>query len=272
MICNCLLGRGIGVLLLCAGFFGPVAAQEQDPANQAVPEPELLVPEGTTIPIVLSTFLNSRSTQVGDSFYADTTYPIWIQQRLVVPRGSIIKGTVTHVQRPGRIKGKGQVAIRFDNILLPNGVTRDLTAELQGIHGPGAEKIDRQTETIEMDGSKGRDAGDIASGGGQGAIIGAIAGGGKGAAIGGGVGGAVGLATVLFSRGRELVLEPGTQFDIVLKKTLRFAYGETDFTNQELNSAGYVTRTRPRYNRDQDRDGAQSGRRGFPSPLGFPWP
>jgi type IV secretion system protein VirB10 len=237
--------------------------QTQEPAQQAVEEPALVVPEGTNLPIVLSTFLNSRSSQVGDTFYADTTYPIWIQQRLVIPRGSIVKGTVTKVIRPGKIKGKAQLAISFDNILLPNGITRDLVAIFQGIHGAGEEKIDRQTETVEMDSSKGADAGQIAGPTSQGAIIGAIAGEGKGALIGGAAGGAVGLASILLSRGKELVLEPGTQFDIVLKQPLRFVYGEVDFSNRDIDSASRVMPRRVPRGSNQS-----TGQR---SPWQFPW-
>src|SRR5688572_14676713 len=192
--------------LLMVEFPVQMVAQEPSPPVQST---EFVIPEGTKLPIALTTFLNSRSSQVGDSFYADTTYPIWIQQRLVIPRGSIVKGTVTHVQRPGKVKGKGQIAIRFDNILLPNGVSRDLVASLHGIHGPGNERIDRASETVEMEGSGGRDAGTVAGTAGQGAIIGAIGAGAKGAGIGAGIGSAAGAAVVLLSRGRELILEPG---------------------------------------------------------------
>jgi hypothetical protein len=172
-------------LLILVIALGATGMSQEPGARESQNEPELVVPAGTNLPVALSTFLNSRSTQVGDTFYADTTYPIWIQQRLVIPRGSIVKGTVTKVVRPGKVKGKAQLAIRFDNILLPNGITRDLVAIFQGIHGPGEEKIDRQTETVEMDSSKGADAGQVAGPTGQGAIIGAVAGEGTGALIGG---------------------------------------------------------------------------------------
>src|SRR5262245_54932798 len=231
---------GLPFLLILVMALRATGMSQEPQARETQNEPELVVPAGTNLPIALSTFLNSRSTQVGDTFYADTTYPVWIQQRLVIPRGSIVKGTVTKVVRPGKVKGKAQLAIRFDNILLPNGITRDLVAIFQGLHGPGEEKIDRQTETVEMDSSKGVDAGQVAGPTSQGAIIGAVAGEGKGALIGGAAGGAVGLATVLLSRGKELVLEPGTQFDLVLKQPLRFAYGEVAFSNHEIDSASRV--------------------------------
>ncbi len=260
------VAAGLGIAAVC-----PLALS-QEPSAARTLEPEVVVPAGTVLPIVLSAYLNSRSTQVGDLFYADTLYPVWIQQRLVIPRGSIVKGTVTEVERPGRIRGKGRIAIRFDTILLPNGIERNMIAGLRSIHGAGVEKIDRSSETVEMDSSKGADVGQVAGPAGQGAIIGAIAGGGKGAAIGAGAGGAVGLATVLLSRGRELVLDPGTHFDIELKQPLRFAYAEIDFTQAELNNAGRLQQYRQRPAREEQRRGGYFGRGRFGFPGIIPWP
>jgi len=246
----------------------PPQAPPPDAPQAPVParEPEIVIPVGTTIPIALTTFLNSRSSQVGDTFYADTTYPIWIQQRLVIPRGSIIKGSVTHVQRPGRVKGKGRIAIRFENVLLPNGVTRDLVADLHGLHGPGTEKIDRKTETVEMGGSEGHDTTTIVGNAGEGAIIGAISGRGTGAGIGAGAGAAVGLATVLFTRGQDLVLGPGTQFDLSLRQPMRFPYAELEFTRDEISSAERAHRV-PAFQQQR-----QGDRQGFPGRRGIPIP
>jgi hypothetical protein len=232
----------------------------------------ITLPEGAILPIILTAYLNTRNSQIGDTVYASTTYPIWIQQRLVIPKGSEIRGTLTDVVRPGRIKGKGRLAIRFDDILLPNGIRRNLTASFRGIHGPGDENIDRRSETVTNEGSKGDDAGTVVSTTGQGAIIGLIAGGGKGAAIGTGIGGAAGIATVLFTRGKDLVLEPGTQFDLELLTPLEFSYYELEFTNSQLDSADDSVRfnTQRRPSRTNSSDGRQSlpiPRIGFPSPF-----
>lgn len=244
----------------------------QDLAKEIQTEPEMVVPAGTVVPVILTAYLNTRSTQVGDRFYAETTYPVWIQQRLVVPRGSLIRGTVTEVARPGRIKGKGRLAIRFDDILLPNGVSRPLIGSLLGIHGPGDEKIDRQSESVEAGPTKGADAGAVLAPTSEGAFIGAITGGGKGAGIGAGAGALLGLATVLVSRGRDLVLEPGTQFDIELKQPLRFAHGELEFRPDQMNNVRNTTPARSRYDRDRDNRPYLPGRRGIPIPWIHPWP
>jgi type IV secretion system protein VirB10 len=226
-------------MMLAVATALPLYAQETAPVQAQ--EPELVVPSGTILPTVLNTYLNTKNTQVGDIFYADTTYPIWIQQRLVIPRGSIIKGTVTAVVRPGKVSGKGKMAIRFDSILLPNGVQRSLIANFHGIHGPGAEKIDRQTETVEQGSTsnKGNDARTVVGTAGTGAWIGGVVDrSASGALIGAGAGAGAGLAIALLSRDRDLILEPGIQLDMELSQPLRFAYGEVMFTQTELDSAG----------------------------------
>ncbi len=222
-----LLGLAVGV----------PASQEGAQEKQS---DELTVPEGTVIPIVLTAFLNTRNSQVGDMVYADTTYPVWIQQQLVIPKGSTIRGTVTEVIRPGKIKGKGKLAIRFDDILLPNGVKRDLAATFRGIHGGGNEKIDRKTETVSAGGgeNKAEELGTVIGTTSTGSVIGAVTSRGTGGALAGaGAGAAAGLAIVLFTRNRHLVISPGTQFDLELKRPLKFAYNELMFTDAGLNSA-----------------------------------
>jgi type IV secretion system protein VirB10 len=170
-------GRFLVVVLTIAFPLSALrASMPQESPEQAQPEFEMVVPEGTVIPIVLTAYLNTRSSQVGDTVYADTTYPVWIQQRLVIPRGSIVRGTVTDVVRPGKIRGKGRLAVRFDDILLPNGVKRDLVAGFRGIHGPGDETVDRKDESVSAGASKGEDAGTVVGTTSQGAIIGAVAG------------------------------------------------------------------------------------------------
>jgi hypothetical protein len=245
------------------------AAVSQESSADRQQEFEIVVPEGTVIPIVLTAYLNTKTSQVGDTVYADTTYPIWIQQRLVIPKGSTVRGTVTDVKRPGRIKGKGHLAVRFDDILLPNGITREFIATFRGIHGSGDENIDRKSETVSAGSSKGDDAGTIVGTTTQGAIIGAIADRGAGAAIGSGAGAAAGLATVLFTRGRDLVLSPGTQFDLELKRPMKFAFNEIQFTNSQLNDAQREVRTRQ--SSPDSRGTDLNRRRTFPFPgIGFP--
>ena len=246
--------------------------------QQNVPEmlPEgIIVPVGTVIPIMLSDYLNTRNSRAGDVFYAETAYPIWVQQTLIIPKGSNIRGTVTEVVRPGRIKGKGRLTVRFDDVLLPNGVTHTLSAAFRGIHGPGDETVDRRSESVEGSSTAGEDVetivGTTASGTLLGTVVGAGTGNvGTGAAVGAGIGAVAGVAQMLFSRGRELVINPGTRFDLELKQPMTFALNELEFTDAQLDRAERDTRRTPSAGSPSPRGfdprgrGARSGRGGFP--------
>jgi type IV secretion system protein VirB10 len=251
------------MMLAGSGLPGIGRAQDDDASSQR--GPEVVVPDGTVLSITLTTFLNTRSSRVNDTFYAETAYPVWVNQHLVIPRDSVIRGTVTEVVRPGKIKGRGRLALRIDSVQLPNGVSRNLIASLQGIHSPGVEKLDSSREVVETDSSKGADAGILAATTGQGAMIGAIADGGQGTAIGAGAGAAAGIATVLLSRGPDLVLEPGTQFDLRLKQPVSFAYGEISFTSGQTDTPRRNP-PRPAYQR---RDRQTPYQRGWP--VMIPW-
>jgi len=37
--------------------------------------------------------------------------------------------TVTQVKKPGRVKGRGELYVRFDTLTLPNGVCRDFVPD-----------------------------------------------------------------------------------------------------------------------------------------------
>jgi len=224
----------------------------------------ITLPQGTVIPIVLADYLNTRNSQVGDVFYADTVYPIWIQQKLVIPKGSNIRGSVMEVTRPGRIKGKGRLTIRFDDVLLPNGVRHTLNAALRGTHGPGEETIDRRSESIEGSGSAGEDVGTIVGTAASGTLLGTVIGigpgrPGAGSAIGAGVGVAAGVAQVLFSRGPDLVINPGTRFDLELRQPMEFAFNELEFTDSQISSAGRNIKKTPAVRTQSPRGGGAQG-------------
>ena len=77
--------------------------------------------------------INSISTKTakdGDGVYARTTFPITVNNKIVIPVGSHVKGKITEVDRPGRVKGKAELTISFQEIILPSGTTLPLYATL----------------------------------------------------------------------------------------------------------------------------------------------
>jgi hypothetical protein len=207
----------------------PQSPQEKPPS--APTESTLLVPVDTTIPLRLINTINSRTARPGQAIYCETIFPITVGNRIVIPRGSSVKGSVTQVVRPGRVKGRGQIGIRFETLILPDGVTHFLRATLSGFGGTGQEGFKPDESKIEGASSKGEKAGKVAQTTVTGAEIGTIAGVAKGSAvkglgIGSLAGAAGGLVWVFASRGKEIVLPSGTNFELQLSAPLTFSRDE----------------------------------------------
>ena len=217
--------RNVGVWLLAAlaTAGGALIAQEKPQAPK-----QYVVRSGTRIPLVLVNSVSTRTSNVGDRVYLQTSFPISIDSRIVLPEGTYVTGTITQVKRPGRVRGKGEIYVRFDTLMLRNGVTRDFRGTVSAVDGAGNETLHEGNGegTVQGEATKGEDAGTIAQTGGSGATIGAIAGGGKGAAIGAGIGAAAGLGAVLLTRGAEVRLLRGTALEMQLDRDLTFAADE----------------------------------------------
>src|SRR6266436_2686134 len=197
----------IGLVVLAA------LLQQQGPRSLDIDpskvQPPVVVPAGTVIPITLTIRITTQHAKDGDGIYAKTSFPITVNNKIVIPEGSYIRGKITEVRRPGRVKGKGELTLSFQTLVLPSGITIPIYTSLGGT-GAGERKGEA---TVQGDSSKGEDAKTVGTTTAEGALIGVIADRGKGAAIGGAAGAAAGTAAVLLSRCKDLVLEPGTTIE-----------------------------------------------------------
>jgi type IV secretion system protein VirB10 len=223
---------------LCLSFvFSFARAQEpvNPPAADAnpatAPSRPYTVEAGTRIALGLINSVSTRHSAVGDRIYLETVFPIVVRGRIVIPQGSSVSGSVTQLKRAGRVHGKSELFVRFDSLILPNGVTRDFRSRLGNIDARGSEHLDQKEGMVKGDSNKGGDARVIAEGGLAGASIGAIAGSAAGhAAAGAGIGAAAGvatgLATVLLTRGPDAVLAKGSTLEMILDRPLVFEADE----------------------------------------------
>ena len=235
------LTRAIGLSLLLAAMAvaqAPAGPQLDPPAAPAprppAPRPAtgqtITVPTGTHVAVVLENGISTASAKPGDSVYFRTSFPITMNNKVVVPVGSYLRGEVTDSKRAGRVKGKGELHIRLNTLILPNGYTVDLNAEPHSTDGSSGTTTDNEGKITGPSG-KGKDAQTIATTTAAGAGIGAIADGGKGAGIGAGIGGVVGLAAVLLSRGPEAQLPRGSSMDLILERDLHLDADQIQYTN-----------------------------------------
>ncbi|MBV9572709.1 MAG: hypothetical protein JOY93_01555 [Acidobacteriales bacterium] len=174
---------------------------------------ELLIPAGTKVPVELKHAISSKGTREGDGVYAMTTFPVAGNGRILIPAGTYVQGTISHIQRGGPIKGRAEVLMHFTSLIYPSGYTVMLPGSIE--NAPGVEKgtVKDNEGTIQQDSQKGQEASTIASSAGTGALIGGLSRGAKGGLIGAGAGGAVGTVIALLSRNKDIRLEAGTTFE-----------------------------------------------------------
>src|SRR5215470_6440953 len=94
--------------LLIQGGAGPKNLQVGDDARIM---PPVIVPKGTTIVVALVNSISTKTAKDGDGVYARTTFPVTVNNEIAIPVGTSIKGKITAVTRPGRVKGKAELTI-----------------------------------------------------------------------------------------------------------------------------------------------------------------
>jgi hypothetical protein len=180
--------------------------------------------------------VSTKQAQIGDRIYLETAFPVLAGNRIVIPQGSWVTGTVTEVKRPGRVKGRGELQVRFDSLTLPNGVNRDFRADLAAIDARDNETLKREESKVEGPGDKKGDAGTVVGSTAAGTVIGSGVGAaagnwGRGAGIGAGAGAAAGLLGVLTTRGPDALLAKGASVEMILDRPLTYQESDLDFTN-----------------------------------------
>ena len=178
------------------------------------------LPTGTDLHIELLDRLSPRLNRQGDIFRARVAQEVTFLKQSLIPRGTHITGTISHLKKAGRVRGRAQIGLRFDQLKFLDGRIIPFEATIVAIQGPQNLKVKPDEGTVEASGTKKRDLGTVAKTSTLGALIGLITGGKKGSGRGA-VGGAVGgLGQVLWTRGKDAHLAPRSRIQIRLTEDL----------------------------------------------------
>ncbi|CDM66166.1 MAG: hypothetical protein IRZ19_11440 [Pyrinomonas methylaliphatogenes] len=172
-----------------------------------------------TIRVRMDQQISSETARIGDRFTTTVVDPVYANNGVeVIPAGSKIIGRVTNVRRAERPSKAGMIEVQFISLRLPNGRTYPINGSLTDLSSTNA-NYDREGQVTGRSSVK-RNAVFIGGGAATGAIIGAAAGGGKGAGIGAGIGAGLGVAGSLLSKGQEAVVKSGTEFGVILNRSI----------------------------------------------------
>jgi type IV secretion system protein VirB10 len=228
--------RPLVALTLLAGGLAAQDPRAAAPPTVAPNADGYTLDPGTKVPLNLINSISTKHSQQGDRVYLETAFPVLANGRIVIPVGSWVAGTVTEVKKPGRVKGRGELYIRFDTLTLPNGVTRDLRSRMDSMDASSTGELDRSEGKVKSEGNKAGDLKTVAETTGAGASVGAIAGhaaghGVMGLGIGAAAGMAGGLIYTLVSRGPDAVIAKGSTVEMVLDRPIVFNENDVNFTN-----------------------------------------
>jgi hypothetical protein len=104
------------------------------------------IPPGSMVHARLMTPLNSASTQKGAEVQAILSQPLRVNGKLLLPEGTVLKGTVVQVQPARHWKHNGQLRFVFRDLVLPNGVESKVETMVQGVQSGVADKLNLDSE------------------------------------------------------------------------------------------------------------------------------
>jgi hypothetical protein len=209
-------GRTTGGLIVAAMLLVPFATvhsagRDAREVSAARADRHVTIPAGTVLRLRVNRGFGSDFSRIEDPVSATLARSVVIGGRTVLPAGSSASGYVADATRPGKVKGRGRVAVRFTSIT-PLNQTESYRLQTRSwvAVAPATKKKDALTVGIPAAG---------------GAVIGALLDGKKGAGIGAAVGGGAGTAAVLTTRGKDVRVGRGATLNVRLTAPLTISVG-----------------------------------------------
>ncbi len=143
--------------------------------------------------------------------------PVTINGRVAIPVGATLAGRITRMERPGRIKGVGQMRLTVEQITLPDGRSFPLGATLMTAYGADNVKVVGSEGLVKGPSSRVPDFEEIGAGTAGGTLLGLIF---AHPIIGATVGLTATTVDRMRRRGKDLTIPVGTQLNYQLTREL----------------------------------------------------
>jgi hypothetical protein len=178
---------------------------------------QVSIPAGTVLHCRISQTLTTKLNYQNDPFTAAVSEPVMIGGHEVIPVGASVEGRIARLERPGRVKGVGQMRLSAERITFPDGRSFPLSATLMSAYGADNAKVVDMEGTVKGPSSRIPEMEEIAGGSAVGTIIGIIA---HHPLVGMAVGGTAGFVDRVRHRGKDLTIPVSTQLNYELTRSL----------------------------------------------------
>jgi len=118
-----------GILLsvvFCLGASISAAQSQPSPAQLAASQSSITLPPGTKIQLAVVRPVWAISAKAGDPFYAQVSFPAVAGDRVAIPAGAYVLGTIEDVTRPKRRTNCAEIDVLFTKIIFANGYAVEL--------------------------------------------------------------------------------------------------------------------------------------------------
>jgi hypothetical protein len=103
-------------------------------------------PDGSFVRARLVTPLSSATSQKDDRIEAMLTRPLFDGDRLILPQGSILRGSVVQVERARHMSRNGQLRFVFHDLVLPHGLDQKVSTVLTGVQAGKTDHLKLDSE------------------------------------------------------------------------------------------------------------------------------
>jgi hypothetical protein len=103
-------------------------------------------PPGSSVHVRLTKELSSATAQKGDEVEAVLSQPLFDGNRLVLPQGSKLKGSVVQVRPARHLSRNGQLRMVFHELVLPDGVEQKVETSLEGVQAGKGQDVKLDSE------------------------------------------------------------------------------------------------------------------------------
>ncbi|HWZ52963.1 MAG TPA: hypothetical protein VNW54_16020 [Granulicella sp.] len=103
-------------------------------------------PPGSLVRATLLTSLDSGTTKKGTLVQATLAKPLFDGDRLILPQGTRLNGSVLQVRPARRLKHNGQLRIAFHELVLPDGSNVSVDTTIQGIESGAGDNATLDSE------------------------------------------------------------------------------------------------------------------------------
>ena len=170
----------------------PQGSQASAQTKPSAAKSRIVVPAGTTVSLALSSPILAKTAKAGDSVYAQTAFPVAVKNQMAIPPGTYVQGQIDALSRPGWLSPHAQFQIHFTKIIYENGYTVVL---------PGANNVTSETPPAQPTSNSAAAPSALADD-----VIAAVA-----------------SAYVDVSSSSDVLLDNGTQIEMVLQLPLRLS-------------------------------------------------